>query len=89
MTTAIILINAARPELRTTIESLKTIEGVTEVYTVAGEFDIVAVLRLSSSSMLSSILADKIINITGITNTKTLIAIETHSKFDLKKMFNI
>ena len=88
MVTAIVLVNVNRPELSEVIKKLLAIEGVTEVYTVAGEYDIAVVLRVKDNSVLSEIVADKMPHqITGITRTKTLIALKTYSDFDIEKIF--
>ncbi|MCP4180379.1 MAG: Lrp/AsnC family transcriptional regulator [bacterium] len=89
MTTSIILINVKRSMLKEATEQVKTLTGVTEVYTVAGEYDLVAMLRLKDSSELSAILTEEISNITGITHTKTLFAFDVFSKFDFEKAFNL
>lgn len=76
MTTAIILINVERAKLKKTAEQIKEIEGVAEVYTVAGEYDLVAMLKLKDISKLSKILTEKMSAIDGIIHTKTLLALD-------------
>ncbi|HJO92395.1 MAG TPA: Lrp/AsnC ligand binding domain-containing protein [Victivallales bacterium] len=88
MTTSIILINVKRSMLKEATEQVKNISGVTEVYTVAGEYDLVAMLRLKDSSNLSTILTDEMSSIEGITHTKTLFALDVMSNFDLDKIFS-
>ena len=88
MTTAIVLINVKRSELNDVITKLLNIEGVTEVYAVAGEYDLAAVIRVSDNLVLSEIVADRMPHtIEGITHAKTLISLKSHSKFDLEKIF--
>jgi DNA-binding Lrp family transcriptional regulator len=76
MTTAIILINVERSKLKKTAEQIKGIEGVAEVYTVAGEYDLVAMLKLKDISKLSKILTEKMSAIDGIIHTKTLLSLD-------------
>lgn len=76
MTTAIVLINVERSKLKKTAEEIKGIECVAEVYTVAGEYDLVAMLKLKDISKLSKILTEKMSAIDGITHTKTLLALD-------------
>ena len=80
MTTAIVLINVQRPKLKTAAEKLAQIEGVTEVYTVAGEFDLVAMLKVSDVTQMSKVLTEKMTMIDGITHTRTLLALDVTTK---------
>ena len=76
MTTAIILINVERTKLKEVATKVKTIEGVSEVYTVAGEYDLVAMLKLKDIAKLSKTLTDSMSAIDGITHTRTLLALD-------------
>lgn len=90
MTTAIVLINVNHPEFKTVIEKLLELEGVTEVYAVAGEYDLAAIIRAKDSYVISEIVTDKMPHhVTGITRTKTLISLKSFSKFDLEKLFSL
>ncbi|HBC88767.1 MAG TPA: AsnC family transcriptional regulator [Lentisphaeria bacterium] len=90
MVTAIVLINVQRPMLKEVTESVMKIKGVTELYTVAGEYDLAAIVRVKDSKQLSDIIVDKMPHqIKGITHTKTLIALDVESKIDLAKAFKI
>jgi DNA-binding Lrp family transcriptional regulator len=81
MVTAVVLINVERPKLKCVTSAVLEIEGVTEVYAVAGEYDLVAILKVSDSSKLSEILVDKMPHhIDGITHTKTLFGLEVYTK---------
>lgn len=88
MITGIVLINVDRPQLKTVIQDVLKIKGVTEVYAVAGEYDLVAMVRVEDNNELSSIIADQMPHqIEGITHTKTLIALSAFSEIDLSKVF--
>ena len=89
MTTAIILTNVKRSKLKNVVDSIKTIDGVTEVYTVAGEYDLVAMLRVKDVNAFQRILTEKMTNIEGVTRTKTLIALDVISDIDMEKAFKI
>jgi DNA-binding Lrp family transcriptional regulator len=89
MTTSIILINVKRSMLKEATEQVKNISGVTEVYTVAGEYDLVAMLRMKDPSKLSAVLTEEMSNIEGVTHTKTLFALGVLSSFDLDKIFSV
>ena len=89
MTTAIILVNVKRSKLKAVTKSIKDIKGITEVYTVAGEYDLVAMLRVKDISIFQTILTEQMTNIEGVTRTKTLIALDVVSDIDMEKAFNI
>ena len=89
MTTAIILINVKRSKLNTVSKSIKEIKGITEVYIVAGEYDLVAMLRIKDISTFQEILTEQMTNIDGVTRTKTLIALDVLSDVDMTKLFNV
>jgi DNA-binding Lrp family transcriptional regulator len=88
MVTGIVLVNVERPKLKAVIKALMAIDGVTEVYTVAGEYDLVVMVRTSSNSELSEVVAHQMThNIEGIVHTKTLISLEENAKVDLREVF--
>ncbi len=90
MVTAIVLINVERSKLKDVIDSVLGTEGVTEVYAVAGEYDLVAIVRVSDNKSLSKIVVDKMPHqIPGITHAKTLFALEAYSEKDLAGLFGI
>lgn len=90
MITAFILINVNRPELKAVIDEILATEGVHEVYTVAGEYDLVAVVRSADNKQLSEIVADRLPHsVNGITHTKTLIALNGYYDLDLPKVFGL
>lgn len=81
MVTAVVLVNVERPKLKDVTSALIETEGVTEVYAVAGEYDLVAIVKVDDNSSLSEIVVDKMPhNIDGITHTKTLFGLQTYSK---------
>jgi len=90
MVTAVVLINVSRSKLQEVVQALLGIEGVSEVYTVAGEYDLVAMVRVASNQALSKIVCDTLPHqVSGITHTKTLFALEAKSRHDLAKLFNL
>jgi len=90
MVTAFVLVNVERAALKQVVDAVLEIDGVTEVYTVAGEYDLVAVVRVKDNKALSKIVVDQMPHhIPGITHTKTLYAFEAHSAVDLEKVFGL
>ena len=89
MTTAIILFNVKRSKLKEAFEEIKKIDGITDIFTVAGEYDFVAMFRTNDSGNLSKVLTEEVVNIDVISRTKTLIALDSYSAIDLDKAYNI
>jgi DNA-binding Lrp family transcriptional regulator len=76
MVTAFVLINVEDRHLMDIAERLKDYEGVAEVHVVAGEYDMVAVVRVDDNAILAKLLTDQIIHTPGIKRTKTLISLQ-------------
>lgn len=88
MVTGIVLVNVERAMIRTVIEDLMKIDGVSEVYAVAGEYDLVVMIRVQSNAELADIIAARMTHdINGIIHTKTLVTLNAYSKLDLEKIF--
>lgn len=89
MVTGIALVTVERKQLRQATESLLKIPGVTEVYTVAGEYDLVVMIRVQSNAELSDVVANQMTsNIPGITHTRTMISLQADAKVDLCKFYD-
>lgn len=89
MVTAIVLMNVEHGQFDRIAESLVALKGVTEVYSVAGQFDLVAILRTPNNEGIADIVTHQILAIPGITHTQTLMAFKVYSSFDLERMFSI
>jgi DNA-binding Lrp family transcriptional regulator len=89
MTHAIVLIQAERTALATLGGELADIEGVAEAYSVTGEWDFVAVLRLKAQDQLAQIVTGRISQLDGVARTSTMVAFEVYSKHDLEALFSI
>jgi DNA-binding Lrp family transcriptional regulator len=89
MVTAFILMNVERPRLRSIAEDLLAIDGIAEVYSVAGPFDLVAVARLKEHEQLNDLVTERIAALDGIVSTETLIAFRSFSKKDLGLLWDI
>ena len=88
MVTAVILVNVERHKLNEVIRELMQIDGITEVHSVAGEYDMVAIARVKDNQQLSSIVADKMCSqIEGILHTKTLVSLGFYFKYDAEQLF--
>ena len=89
MVTAIVLINCEREYINAVSQGLLGFQGVTEVFSVAGQYDLVAILRVQNNDQIAELVTEKIRSIKGIANTQTLMAFKVFSKFDLEQMFAI
>ncbi len=89
MTHAIVLIGAERSALATLGGELADIEGVAEAYSVTGEWDFVAILRLREHEQLAQVVTGKISQLPGVSKTHTMVAFEVYSKHDLEAMFSV
>lgn len=89
MINAIVLINTERSMVNRVGEQLASIEGISEVYSVSGRFDLVAIVRLANSDDLAELITAKMTNVEGITKTESMVAFKTISKHDIESMFGI
>jgi DNA-binding Lrp family transcriptional regulator len=85
--TAIVLIKADVASIPETAEAIAQIPAVTEVYSVTGEFDLVAIVRVRGHEELSDVIPGTLNKVTGVTHTETHIAFRTYSLHDLEAAF--
>ena len=72
-----------------TAQEIADLEGVTEVYSVAGDADLVAMVRVREHEELADVIADRVNKVTGVTGTNTHIAFRTYSQHDLESAFKV
>jgi DNA-binding Lrp family transcriptional regulator len=89
MVTAIVLITCEVDRTSETAEALADTEGISEVYSVAGDWDLVAVVRVGSHDDLAEMVTDHVRKTPGVAATRTLIAFRTYSRHDLDRMFSV
>lgn len=89
MVTAIVLLNAARGRVNVVAETLAGLDGVSEVYSVGGRYDLVVIIRVASNEALSVLVTERLQAVDGIESTETLIAFRAQSRHDLESMFSI
>ena len=89
MTHAIVLIEAERDAMSTLGGELAGIEGVTEAYSVTGQWDFVAIVRVSNHDNLADVVTMGIGALHGVSRTQTMVAFEAFSQHDLEAMFSI
>jgi DNA-binding Lrp family transcriptional regulator len=83
MVSALVLIECEKGAITRTAEAIADVEGITEVYSVAGRVDLVAAIRVPDSDRLAEIVTNAMLAIPGIARTETLIVFRVFSKHDL------
>lgn len=89
MVSAIVLLNVARNKINAVAEKLADMDGISEVFSVAGEFDLAAIIRVRDNDELAELVTNRMLKVEGITKSETLIAFRVYSKHDLEAMFSI
>ena len=89
MTHAIVLIQAEGSALGTLGSELADLEGVAEAYSVTGDWDFVAILRLRDPDQLAQVVTGRISGLPGVQRTHTMVAFEAFSRHDLEALFSI
>ena len=89
MTHAIVLIEAERDAIGSLGGALADVDGVAEAYSVTGEWDFVAILRVREPEDLAELVTGKLAQIDGIARTHTMVAFEVFSEHDLEALFSI
>jgi DNA-binding Lrp family transcriptional regulator len=87
MITAIVLVKADVARIPEVAETIAAIDGVSEVYSVTGEFDLVAMVRVRAHDEFADIIAGRLNKLDGIVDTETHIAFRTYSQHDLEAAF--
>jgi DNA-binding Lrp family transcriptional regulator len=89
MVNAVVLIGCAIDGIPEAAQAIADIDGVSEVYSVAGEYDLVAVVRVSTHEDLARVIPQGVARVKGVARTETLIAFQVYSKHDLEAMFSV
>ena len=89
MITAIVFIQADVSRLSEIAESIADISGVSEVYSVTGDTDLVAMVQVAEHEALADVIADRISKVAGVRNTRTYISFRTYSRQDLETAFSL
>jgi DNA-binding Lrp family transcriptional regulator len=87
--TAIVLIDCATDSIPEVAEALADLQGVSEVYSVAGGVDLIAMVRVREFDQIAEVIAGRISKVPGVINTDTHIAFRAYSRHDLEEAFAI
>ena len=89
MVTAIVLLNTERGKVNTVAEKLAAIEGITEVYSLAGKYDLAVIIRVKDNDAMADLVTEHMLKVDGITKSETHMAFRVYSRHDLEGMFSI
>jgi DNA-binding Lrp family transcriptional regulator len=87
--TAIVMIEAATDAIGEVAEAVAGLDGVSEVYSVAGDADLIAIVRVREFDQVAEVIAGRINKVPGVLDTDTHIAFRAYSKHDLESAFSI
>jgi DNA-binding Lrp family transcriptional regulator len=89
MVSSVVLLKVERESINEVAAGLAELRGITEVYSVAGRYDLVAVLRVPDNESLADLVTNQMLKVKGILDSETLIAFRVFSRHDLEAMFSI
>ena len=89
MITAIVFVNADVARIPEVAEAIAAVPGVSEVYSVTGQIDLIAMVRVREHEEISAVVADTVNKIPGIVSTETHIAYRAYSRHDLESAFSL
>ncbi len=89
MVTAIILMNVERSKINEVAEELQSVQGVSEVYSVSGKYDLIAIVRVAKNDDLANLVTNNLHTFDSILKTETMLAFKAYSRHDLESMFSL
>ncbi len=89
MITAIVFVNADVHRIPEVAEQIAALEGVSEVYSVTGQIDLIALVRVREVDDVAAVVADRLNKVPGVTSTETHIAFRAYSRHDLEAAFSL
>ena len=89
MITAIVMISVESDKIPEVAEAIAGLEGVSEVYSVAGDVDLIAIVRVRQFDAIADVIAGRLSKVPGVVHTDTHIAFRAYSRHDLESTFSI
>ena len=89
MVNAVVLLKVEQAKINPVAQQLAELDGISEVYSVGGRYDLVAILRVKNNDQLAQLVTERMHQVQGIVDTETLIAFRAYSQHDLASMFSI
>ncbi len=89
MITAIVFVKADVARIPEVAEAIAAVDGVSEVYSVTGQIDLIAMVRVHGHDDVARVVADEVNKVQGVMETETHIAFRTYSRHDLEAAFSL
>ena len=89
MVTAIVMVSVETDKIPEVAEQLAGLDGVSEVYSVAGDVDLVAIVRVREFDQIAEVIAGRLSKVPGVVHTDTHIAFRAYSRHDLDATFSL
>ncbi|NYJ01950.1 DNA-binding Lrp family transcriptional regulator [Nocardioides thalensis] len=89
MITAIVFVQAETARIPEVAEAIAALDGVSEVYSVTGSIDLVALIRVKRHEEIATVVADQLNKVPGVVDTETHIAYRAYSRHDLETAFSL
>ena len=89
MVAAVVQIRVEREQVPTAARAVADIDGVAEVYSVSGEWDLIAVVRVPQWEQIAEVVTEHLAKVPGIARTTTLVAFRVYSKQDESTAFDM
>jgi DNA-binding Lrp family transcriptional regulator len=89
MITAIVFVKADVATIPQVAERIAAIDGVSEVYSVTGQIDLISLVRVRDHDEIATVVADQLNKVPGVLSTETHIAFRTYSRHDLESAFSL
>ena len=89
MITAIVFVQAETARIPEVAEAIAALEGVSEVYSVTGQIDLIALVRVRRHEDIATVVSDQLNKVQGVVDTETHIAYRAYSRHDLESAFAI
>lgn len=89
MITAIVMVSVEADRIPEVAQEIAELNGVSEVYSVAGDVDLIAVVRVREFEQIADVIAGRMSKVDGVLHTDTHIAFRAYSRHDLDAAFSI
>lgn len=89
MVIATVFLTVERDKINIVAQTLAEMDGISEVYSVGGRIDLIAVIRAKDNEQLADIVTEHLLKVEGIKTSETMMAFKVYSRHDLESMFSI
>lgn len=89
MVSAIVLLKVARGQINEVASQLAVLDGISEVFSVGGRYDLVAIIRVRTNDEMALLVTEQMLKVGGILDSETLLAFRAFSRHDLESMFSL